>query len=216
MVVEGGLDQTIGDTIYAKKTIGCFTNGTTSVTVIDPVTGYSQTISFFRPTYTEIYALVTLTGYGSTPNSATLAAVQAVLVAYLNGLSIGETVSIAALIYEAMSVNPNLSAPAFGAGIRIGVATASTTATFGNAVSTIVVASASGIISGQLVTGTGIAPGTLVSGAPSGTSVPISIPTTSAETASPVVFSTLAASDIAMANYNYVAQTTAGDVSVVT
>jgi DNA-binding beta-propeller fold protein YncE len=67
-------------------------------------------------------------------------------------------------------------------------ATANTTATFSSGASSITVASATSIMSGQLVVGAGIAPGTTVSGPPSGTTVNLSFPTTAAESSTPVVF----------------------------
>jgi len=70
-----------------------------------------------------------------------------------------------------------------------GTATANTTATFGSGASSITVASITGIASGQLAVGAGIASGTTVSGPPSGTTVNLSLPTTAAESNTPVVFS---------------------------
>jgi len=69
-----------------------------------------------------------------------------------------------------------------------GTAAANTTATFSLGASSVTVSSVTGIVSGQLVTGAGIASGTTVSGPPSGTTVKLSLPTTSAESNTPVVF----------------------------
>ena len=216
MVVDCTNTLTVAMAIYNKKTIGCFTNGTTTVPVVDPVTGVTEDISFYLPTNLPVFILCILAGYGTTPTTATLAAVQTALVTYLNELSIGETVSIGALYYEAMAVNANLIAPTFGVqSIQLGVQTAATTATFGSTSSIIVVASAAGIVNGQLVVGAGIAPGTLVVGAPVGTTVTLSINTTHAETTSPVAFSTLGSVDIPMTNFYYSAFGLAVDVSVV-
>lgn len=208
---------TVAMAIYMKKTIGCLTNGTTSVPVMDPVTGVTEDISFFQPTNLAVYMLIVLVGYGSVPTSATVSAVQAAEVEYLNAMSIGETVSLGALYFEAMSVNTTIAAPAFGVqSLLVGTATASTTATFGAAATTIVVASAASIASGQLVMGDGIAPGTMVAGAPSGTTVTLSLPTIAAESASPVTFAALASSDVPMPNFFYAALGVAANVSVVT
>jgi DNA-binding beta-propeller fold protein YncE len=70
-----------------------------------------------------------------------------------------------------------------------GTTTANTTATFSSGASSITVSSVTGIVSGQLVVGAGIASGTTVSGPPSGTTVNLSSPTTAAESSTPVVFS---------------------------
>jgi hypothetical protein len=184
--------------------------------VTDPVTGVVENISFYQPTALPIFLLVTLTGYGATPTSTVLAAVQTALVNYLNALAIGETVSLGALYYEAMAINASLQAPAFGVqSILTGTQTAATTATFTASSLTIVVASAVGIVSGQLVAGAGIAPGTLVVGVPAGTTVTLSIATTAIGTASPVAFSTLSAADVVMTNYYYAAEGLAVNVAVV-
>ena len=112
MVVEGGTNAAVGLAIYAKKTIGCLTNGTTSVVVTDPVTGYDATISFYRPAYVQPFIGVYvhgLTGFTTT----TLIAVQAALVAYLDSLLIGESVVYSSLYGAILSVMPNPSQPSF-------------------------------------------------------------------------------------------------------
>ena len=112
MVVEGGVSAAVALSIYLKKTIGCFTNGTTSVTVADPVTGYDNTISFYRPSYVQPYVGVYihgLTGF----TSATITAVQAAIVTYLNSLAIGEGVIYSSVYGAALSVIGNPSQPTF-------------------------------------------------------------------------------------------------------
>lgn len=56
MVVEGGLDQDIADSIRLKKTGGTGTTGTT--TVVDPP---HADINFFRPTFIDIEVVITTT-----------------------------------------------------------------------------------------------------------------------------------------------------------
>jgi hypothetical protein len=114
MVVDCNNTQLVANAIYAKKTIGCATNGTTVVPVVDPYTGVVENIKFYLPTAYPIYLQVTLVGYGSAPTSAVLQSVQTALVNYLDELAIGETVSLGALFFEAMSVNTNLVNPTFG------------------------------------------------------------------------------------------------------
>ena len=207
---------TVAEAIYAKKTIGCFTNGTTTVPVTDPTTGVVEDISFFLQSSLPIFILVQLTGYSATPTTADQSSVQTSLVTYLNELAIGETVSIGALYYEGMAVNTNLVSPNFGVkSILLGTQTAATTATFSSTATTMTVTSATGIVSGQLVVGTGIAPGTLVVGAPSGLTVTLSLPTTAAGTSIAVMFSTLSSIDIPMPNFYYAAEGIAANVSVV-
>ena len=112
MVVEGGADADVGSAIYAKKTIGCFTSGTTSVVVSDPVTGFTNTISFYRPSYTQPYIGVYVKGLAGF-TTATATAIQAALVAYLSSLAIGEEVVYSSLYGAALSVIVNPSQPTF-------------------------------------------------------------------------------------------------------
>ena len=216
MCVEGGTDLAVATAIYSKKTLGCYTNGTTAGLVTDVTTGYQETIRFYRPTYTPVFVLCTVRGYGTTPTSAAVTSVQTALVAYLNALSIGETVSNSALVYEAMAVNAALAAPTFGVqAMSLGTLTASTTASTTSGSASIIVASATGIISGQLIVGAGIPVGTTVLGAPVGTTVTLSANATATASGVAVQFSTLAAADLAMVNYYYVAQGVMSDVQVV-
>ena len=111
-VVEGGANQDIANVIYTNKTIGCYTNGTVSNTVVDPVTGVIANINFDRPTYAPVFVTLNinpLTGY----SSATTASIQTAVVNYLNSLQIGENVTFSALYGAALSVMPNLSLPIF-------------------------------------------------------------------------------------------------------
>ena len=214
LVVEGGTDAAVGLSIYLKKTIGCLTNGTTSTVVADPNTGYMETISFYRPTYLPIFVLMYLHGYGNTPNTATLAAVQAAVVAYINDLEIGETVPISAVSYEAMAINSTLITPGFGVqSLLLGIAAAQTTATVTIGVNTIVVASAAGIVLGQFAVGLGLFPGATVT-LITGTIITLSGNSTANGSAIPVTFATMAATDVVMPNYYYSAQGAPVDVFV--
>lgn len=216
IVAECTNTLTVAEAIYAKKTIGCFTNGTTTVPVVDSVTGVTEDISFYLPMEVPVYILVVLVGYGAPPTSAAIQAVQTALVNYLNALAIGETVSLGALYYEAMSVNSTLTSPAFGIQfLQIGVETAITTATFGSAATTMTVVSAAGIVAGQLIVGDGIAEGTTVVGPPSGLTITLSKPTTAIGAGSTVIFSTLFATDAPMPNFFYAAQGSPSNVAVV-
>ena len=215
MVVECTNTITVATAIYEKKTIGCFTNGTTHVPIVDAVTGVTETISFYQPTNYPIFILVTIHGYGAVPTTAATTAVQTALVMYLNELAIGETVSVGAVFYEAMAVNSNLVSPGFGVqAVNMGVQTATTTATTVIGTNTIVVASATGIVSGQLVAGSGIPSGTTVTGT-AGTTITLSANATASASLVPVSFSTLGTADISMPNFYYAAQGLAANISVV-
>jgi uncharacterized phage protein gp47/JayE len=113
MVVEGGTDQEIAQAIYNNRGIGCFTNGTTTVTITDPTNGdLTMDISFDRPTYVPIS--VTLSVHllaGGT--SATLAAIQQAIVDYLNSLEIGESVIFSELYGAALTARSNPDQPTF-------------------------------------------------------------------------------------------------------
>ena len=117
MVVEGGTDLAVATAIFQKRGLGVYTNpdstaGSTSVPVTDPNTGTVMTIGYQRPTYVPIYVTMVLhglTGY----TSAVLTLVQNAIVAYLNGLQIGETVTFSSLYSVAQSVMPNLLNPQF-------------------------------------------------------------------------------------------------------
>jgi hypothetical protein len=215
MVVEGGDNTAVATAIYVKKTIGCFTNGTTTVPVVDAVSGFTEDISYFRPTSVSIFILATLTSYGATPTSTTAAAVQTALVSYLNELSIGEAVALSALFYEAMSVNASLVAPSFVVqSLLLGTLTAATTGTVTAVTLTITVASAIGIEVGQMVVGAGLPVGTIVTDVV-GTTVSINRLATVSGTGVPLQFSTLAAADVVMAHYFDVAQGSAANIAVV-
>ncbi len=112
LVVEGGVTNSVAVAIYAKKTPGCRTNGTTSVVVADPNTGYLNTISFYRPSYTAPFIGVYLHGLAGFTSTA-LTAVQAALVSYLNSLSIGEAITYSVLYGVVLDTMPSLSQPLF-------------------------------------------------------------------------------------------------------
>ena len=101
VVVEGGDENAIALAIYNNKGIGPTVNGTNpgdvyggliTVPITDPNNGnLTQTISFFRPAYsqsvTSVFVLP-LSGY----TTVTTAAIQAAVTSYLNGLAIGQAI----------------------------------------------------------------------------------------------------------------------------
>jgi hypothetical protein len=215
IVAECNNTLSVATAIYNKKTIGCFTNGTTMVPVVDPYTGVTEDISFYQPTNLAVFILATLTGYGSTPTTAAVAAVQTALVTYLNALAIGETVSLGALYYETMSVNANIDAPNFGVtSLLVGPQSAATTAVTTTGSTTITVMDATGVATGQLVVGTGIVGGSTVVGV-AGDAVTLSIAAAATASAADVTFATLAATDIVMPNFYYAALGSYSNVIVV-
>lgn len=125
-VVENGADADVAQAIYSKRGIGCFTNGTTTVEVADPVNGTTLPISFDRPTYEPIFVSMSVHGQnGFTSSTAT--AIQTAIVTYLNSLQIGEGVNFSAMYAVASSVMPNESLPQFSIrSVAIGTAASPT------------------------------------------------------------------------------------------
>lgn len=110
-VVEGGTDEDIAQQIYSRKGIGCYTNGTTSVSMIDSY-GIPTMIRFYRPTYVDIDVTVNvkqLAGY----TTANTAQIKQYVADYLNVLQIGDDLAVSSLWFAALSVNPNIHEPIF-------------------------------------------------------------------------------------------------------
>jgi uncharacterized phage protein gp47/JayE len=111
-VVEGSTDNAVAQVIYNNRGLGCYTNGTTTIDVLDATYGTKTTIRFYRPEYVPIYVAMTikaLTGY----TSSTTTAIKTAIAAYLNSLQIGEELTISALYGAALSVLVSLSSPTF-------------------------------------------------------------------------------------------------------
>lgn len=127
--VEGGTDLAVATAIYNNRGIGCFTNGTDEVPVTDPNTGAIFTVGFYRPAYVQVYVVVNihaLPGYSASIGQAVLNNV----VNYLNSLQIGELVTYSALVYAAMTAQPNVQQPLFSIySLFLGTAPGPTTTT---------------------------------------------------------------------------------------
>jgi uncharacterized phage protein gp47/JayE len=111
-VVEGGADAVVAQAIYSKRGIGCFTHGTTTVEVSDPINGTTIPISFDRPTYVPIFVTMTVHGQNGF-TSTTVIAIQTAIVTYLNSLQIGESVNFSSMYQAASAVMPNPLLPQF-------------------------------------------------------------------------------------------------------
>lgn len=99
VVVEGGDSTAIASAILNKKTIGAYTYGSTSVSLIDSA-GVTNTIRFYRPTISNIKVGISLHAlYGYT--TAISNEVKAAVAAYINSLPIGKPVMIARLYVPA-------------------------------------------------------------------------------------------------------------------
>jgi uncharacterized phage protein gp47/JayE len=106
-VVEGGDGQTIANQIALRKTIGCYTYGTSTYTTTDSMGIASQT-NFSVLAYDNLKMAITihpLTGY----ISSTLTAIQTALSAFISGLNIGDDV-----LYSKLYTVANLNGSALG------------------------------------------------------------------------------------------------------
>lgn len=111
-VVEGGASSAIATAIYNNRGIGALANGTTSVPVADPSTGYVTNIGFYLPAYLPVFVSISVHGLSGF-TSATLAAIQSDVSAYLNSLQIGESVIYSELYGAALNARSNPDVPAF-------------------------------------------------------------------------------------------------------
>lgn len=201
IVAQGGTPLAVATAIYLKKTIGCFTNGTTSVVVTDPNTGFQETISYFQPNSVQICVLLSvqpLTGF----TSATQAAIQTGIVNYLNSLAIGEEVVWSELFAAALTARTNPDQPTFSIRtLTSGAETAQTTANTTLGLNTIVVASAVDIVIGNTIvdqTNQAVFPsGTTVTNI-AGTTITLSNPSSANGTGDTVGFFSMGTSDITL------------------
>jgi uncharacterized phage protein gp47/JayE len=105
-VVEGGNDNDIAKQIDLRKTIGCYTTGDVEIEVYDSM-GSENKIRFYRPTYTDIYAEITLTpliGY----STAVADEIKNSIKSYLDKFTIGNNLYVSQIWEAALSVSPDL------------------------------------------------------------------------------------------------------------
>jgi uncharacterized phage protein gp47/JayE len=110
-VVEGGIAVNIAQAIFDNKGIGCYTNGTTTVNVTDDY-GQVTPIRFSIPDYVDMDIVVNvkaLSGYTSEITDL----IKDNLAEYLDGLQIGEDVTISSLWGIALTAMPDLKTPLF-------------------------------------------------------------------------------------------------------
>lgn len=110
-VVEGGVDQDVGNAIYLHKTPGCGVYGDEEVR-IESIYGISTTMKFFRPDYDVINVTVTIKPLGTVPDNVQ-GQIQTNVQNYLNNLDIGTPVVNSSLFYAAAMSQPNPLNPAF-------------------------------------------------------------------------------------------------------
>ena len=212
-VVEGGSSAAIAQAIYANHGIGGDMNGTTTVTVTDPLNpAITMPVSFDILAYTPIYAGLTvhaLAGY----TTATTAAIIAGVVNYLESLGIGEAVVFSELYGAALTARPNPDQPLFSIhGIISGALAALTTATLTVSTNAVTVASGTGISMGQTIVGAGVPPNTTVTSI-TGTALVMSANATASGSGVPLSFFPTGTSDISIA-FNYAASGASTDTVV--
>lgn len=111
-VVEGGDDHDIAEAILYHKGIGCYTNGSTEVSVKDQ-NEYMNTVRFYRPVYVPVHVHIRIRKYTGYISSMAQNVKDAVF-DYIKGLEIGRDVSISMLTGIVMNCNPDPRAPIFG------------------------------------------------------------------------------------------------------
>ena len=111
-VVEGGSDDQIAESILYHKGLGCYTNGTTEVEVID-VNDYSNKVRFSRPTYVPVFMRIKVTKYTGYVDG-TQSKIQTAVYNYIKSLEIGQTLSYSLLMGVITDCNANVYKPTFG------------------------------------------------------------------------------------------------------
>ncbi|MGD8188580.1 baseplate J/gp47 family protein [Brevibacillus ginsengisoli] len=112
VVAEGGTDQDIAQAIFARKGLGCYSNGTTTVTVSDKY-GKPTPIRFYRPTYVDIVVVVSvkkLAGY----TTQTTSDIQSYVSDFINSLAIGNSSLVLSSLWgAALQANKVMTSPYF-------------------------------------------------------------------------------------------------------
>lgn len=110
-VVEGGLDADIAEQIYLRKGPGGGTYGTTSITYTND-DGLLNIVRFFRPTYVSIDVTVSVKGK-ATYTTAVADTIRNNVKAYIEGLDIGNDVSVMGLLTAVTDAVSNPAQPSF-------------------------------------------------------------------------------------------------------
>jgi hypothetical protein len=110
--VEGGSDTDVANAIYLNRSIGCYTNGTTVVNVVDGITGVTIPIRFNRPTYVAMTVQCSVHIFYGDP-AYWSAQIQTAIVNYLNSLQIGEILTTSGIYAVVMNLNADLDNPEF-------------------------------------------------------------------------------------------------------
>lgn len=110
-VVEAGVDEEIAEAIHNKKTPGCYTNGTTQVEIISEA-GNVDVIRFYRPTYVDVYASITVKKLSSW-NDEMENKIKENIVNYIEGLNLADDVLISMIWSSAITAMDDIKAPSY-------------------------------------------------------------------------------------------------------
>lgn len=91
IIVRGGVDTNIAEAIFLEKAAGITTNGTTSVDIQDSQ-NQTKTIKFTFGSVVTIYVDTVVVQNSEWNGAASIANIKAEVVAYINGLGIGDDV----------------------------------------------------------------------------------------------------------------------------
>jgi len=86
--VKGGTDAAVAAALLANKSLGCNWNGSTTVSVVEPVSGQAYSVKFDRPTEVPVQARVTVRNVGAVTEVP--GTVRAAVLAYATGQIDGE------------------------------------------------------------------------------------------------------------------------------
>lgn len=81
--IDGGLDTDIALMLLRKKSLGAAWNGTTTIDVVDPVSGQDYEVKFSRPEEVQIYLQITVKAGAPFPDVP--ATIRAAVLNYANG-----------------------------------------------------------------------------------------------------------------------------------
>lgn len=115
IIIQGGLNAAIKDVMFATKPAGIQQFGTTTENIIDSQ-GFAQVVKFSRPSAIPIYLIIDLVTNAQYPGDGNTQ-VKAALVAYGEGLNIGEDVIVVPSLIVALGTIPGI----LDINIRIGV-----------------------------------------------------------------------------------------------
>lgn len=127
-VIEGGEDKAIAENIYNKKTPGCYTNGTTAIDVTSDA-GNVNTIRFYRPTYINVYAKITVKKFANW-NDELGNKIKEQVNSYIADLNIAESVYNSMIWAVAVGAMDSITNPSFSVtGVELGTSASSLSAT---------------------------------------------------------------------------------------